>query len=166
MANITLGNGTLHLLTGNMLSSNKYNNMLNSFYGTNYEWNHIKLMSGTMPTDYSTLTSPGALTSQILGVDSGLTTADWDYIYDGSRRTGFTLNMNNYITASATGTVEWFWWYTNTSSSYNGGALGASFIGSVGTSGTDLVIPSTSIISGKRYKITNINLNISQEYTY
>ena len=116
----------------------------------------IRFMSGTPETDFSNLTSATALSGQVLW-DASVVINDWDTFSDR-----LELNHQAHHSATATGTVQWFWYLVY--DGYNN--IDFQFIGTVGTSGTDLILPSTTITSGKKYKVTGLTLTINQDYTF
>jgi len=135
----------------------------------------LAIYKGTVPTDFSTLTSFNAKSADLL------------ITYDATQYTSstginqFTGSQDNvnpmvvtttYVNATATGTATWFWWFTtplngpniwnNTVVPYN------QIVGTVGItgSGADLTIPSVSIVSGAPYRIFNYRLQIPTEWTF
>jgi hypothetical protein len=126
-------------------------------YGT------IKLMKGIVPVDFSGLTTSSSRSSDTL--------VTWT-----TNQAGFTFNDpttnvdgiaeidSPYSTASASGIATWFWWYVT--QTYSGSATLLQLVGTVGTSGTDLVIADTTIIAGANYRFQNLKFDVPTEYTY
>jgi len=135
----------------------------------------LAIYKGTVPVDFSTLTSFNAKAADLL------------ITYDATQYTSstginqFTGSQDNvnpmvitttYVNASATGTATWFWWFTtplsgsniwsNTTVPYN------QIVGTVGItgSGADLTLPSVAITSGSPYRIFNYRLQIPTEWTF
>lgn len=166
MATVSFGSGVLHNAYMQLTQSSGDHSLLHHTGGTNGDEAHIKMMSGTMPSDFTTLTGPNDLSGQVLWYTQGIGNK-WDLTTDGnSMNTQMTLNQTDYNVATASGTAEWFWYHVNDSTTYNTGNIKFQFIGSVGTSGTDLILPSTSIVSGKYYRVRGITLTLQSEYTY
>jgi len=168
MATVTFSKGWLADFYNRQESSNGDWNFTE--YNT-YESLYLKLMSGTIPTDFSTLTSPADLIGQTLWKKQ-LTYGDIDKNYtthgDQTLSSSFEINMNNYQSARLSGTVEWFWLYQTTLASGDdgSGSIHWQMLGSVGTSGTDLILPTTSIVNSKSYRIRGLGFQLNQDYTY
>ena len=173
MATVTLSNGLLssfyYRLTDFSDSSNEAPYNLHHYSSTTNFSSRLKLMSGTIPADFSTLTAANSLSDQVLWSHTLLDFEEWvteTANFGGSSlRNKALLNMNNYVQATQTGTAEWFWYSVPTGTSSDA-SIYFQFIGSVGTSGTDLILPTTSITSGKNYRIRGLELQIAQDYTY
>ena len=139
-----------------------YNNLKSNLNGS---YNYIRLMSGTMPSDFSSMTNLSTLEPQVLWQKNLSGQNFWSW---SSGDNYVTLNTT-FSTARNTGTAEWFWVFdsANSNDPLTGGSPDFQFIGSVGTVGTDLLVGSTSITSGKYYRITGLKLSLSAtEYTW
>ena len=168
MATVTLSNGLLSRFYTRLSTSGSYDYNLNHYNNTDYYTGRICLMSGTIPTDFTDLTTRGSLSDQVLWAydnTGSFSNNSWETEQTGSAHTSSIFDMKNYAAATATGTAEWFWYSVGTSIS-SSSAIYFQFIGTVGTSGTDLVLPTTSITSGKNYRIRGLRLQIAQDYTY
>jgi len=123
----------------------------------------IKLMKGTVPVDFSGLTTSSSRSSDTL--------VTWT-----TNQIGFTFNDpttnvdgiaeidSPYSTASVSGIATWFWWYVT--QTYSGSDTLLQLVGTVGTSGADLIIGDTTIIAGANYRFQNLKFDIPTEYTY
>lgn len=120
----------------------------------------IKIMKGTIPTDFSTLTSTTSRSADVLitflksGIGSPILITT-----DANPITCWTTNQ----TATASGTATWFWAYS-TAGSY----LGCQMLGTVGVtgSGMDLEISDTNIISGQDYRVHQLRVNVPTTWNY
>ena len=145
--------------------------------GAGYSGNamgQICIMQGSVPTDFSTLTSVNSRLSDIL--------IRYTVSYSGLPSMGdfatsqFNVNPLNvstqYRAATASGTATWFWWFavptTGGGSSSDSSPLFHQIIGTVGPplSGADLEIPTTSIVSGEQYRIMNLRIQFPTTWTY
>jgi hypothetical protein len=130
----------------------------NSIDDVNYST--INLMKGTVPTDFSGLTSPSSRSSDILVTwntgSAGFTFNDPVTNVDGIARVD-----TPYAVASASGIATWFWWYSSKLTT-----IYIQLCGTVGTSGTDVILADTTIISGANYRLLNLKFDVPTEYTY
>jgi hypothetical protein len=114
----------------------------------------IEVYSGTQPTDANT-----AIGSQVLLATLDLSaTAFGTATASGSAGSRVVTAAANSITsgnAVATGTAAWFRCYKSNGTS-------VVFDGSVGTSGADLNLSSTSIVSGEPVSITSFSVSESE----
>lgn len=134
----------------------------------------IFLMKGVVPTSFTGLNTIGARSSDIL----------CRFMPGNNAAGNFSTSQVNinpavisteYVAASASGQVTWFWWvavrnvWNNViyTPDYNAG-LHHSAYGTVGTSGSgaDLEMPSTNIVSGELYRIRNLRLQFPSTWTY
>ena len=113
----------------------------------------MRLMKGTVPTDFADLTSTSSRTDDIL--------IEFPVINDTSVGTGYKSYSNTYYTALQSGTATWLWGYDS-----SGITLVWQFVGTVGTAGTDLIIGDTAIIAGAKYRLVDIVFEFPQNYTY
>lgn len=133
------------------------------------------IMKGTVPTDFSTLTSFNARSADML------ITFDPTRFSSSSGTSAFSptvaganpANISTiYINASASGTATWFWWFTTPLGSFNtfNNAVVPyhQIVGTVGLSGSgaDLTIPSVNIVTGSPYRIYNYRLQIPASWTF
>ena len=122
----------------------------------------LVLMKGTVPTDFSELTSPGSRSSDVLVTWTVASTAG-SWVEEGAN--SIYLQSTDLATASQSGTATWLWWYNPYSNTgihhqavFTVGALG---------SGSDYELANTGIVSGKGYKLVNgPRLSLATEYTY
>lgn len=142
---------------------------------TNEIGGRLAIMKGTVPVDFSTLTSFNARSADMLIM------FDATSFTSSSGTNAFLPTQDNvnpmvistvYINASATGTATWFWWFTTPLSAFNTWndtvAPYNQIVGTVGItgSGDDLTLPSVSILSGSPYRISNYRLQIPTDWTY
>ena len=126
---------------------------------------YISIYSGSVPTDFSTLTLPSSRSADVL-----LT-----FVSGINQIFQYTVNVTSnpavintaYTTASASGTATWFRWYT----AYAGTAptsVVQQIIGTVGAtgSGADLEIPTTALVSGTAYRIQNLRIQFPSSWSY
>jgi hypothetical protein len=135
----------------------------------------LAIYKGTVPADFSTLTSFNAKISDLL------ITFDATSFTSSTGINQFTGSQNNvnpmvisttYVNATASGTATWFWWFTSSaggSNTWNNTAAPINqIIGTIGItgSGADLTLPSVNIVSGSPYRIFNYRLQIPTEWTF
>jgi len=135
----------------------------------------LAIFKGTVPVDFSTLTSFNAKASDLLITYDA---TSWSSSTGINQFTGSQDNVNpmvittTYVNATATGTATWFWWFTTPLSGFNVWNNATvpynQIVGTVGItgSGADLTIPSVSITSGSPYRIFNYRLQIPTEWTF
>lgn len=134
-------------------------------------YSHIALMSGTMPSDFTSIPATGSgnntwtsdYAGQMLWINQ--LSSEWS---TPSGQNIMTLNTN-YTQARLTGTAEWFWCFKASGNDPETvqRTISYDFIGSVGTSGTDLIVGSTSITSGKYYRVGGLQLSFpGLDYNY
>ena len=113
------------------------------------------IMQGAVPTDFTGLTSTSSRSSDILvSLDPAVTQA--------TTTTDAVCTLSTaYATATRSGTATWFWWYV-----FSGTNITRQIVGTVGTSGTDLVIGSDSITIGHQYRIIDFDFKVPTDYTY
>lgn len=143
----------------------------------------INIMQGTVPTDFSTLTSSAVRSSDILCSFPVYqdTTASINPSNAGNATLTYNpciLNSNpctigtTYVNAVASGTATWFWWRVLPNINVNPyvpvGTIIHQIIGDVGVAGSSAVLqlPSTSIVSGQPYRIQNFQLAFPTTWTY
>jgi hypothetical protein len=121
----------------------------------------LRIMKGTIPSDFSTLTNGATSRSSDILIDFSTLGAGTSVMFSGCTNANgiFTLNTNLTV-AGASGTAEWFWWVAYTSSTPT--VLYNQVFGTVGTigSGADIEIPSVSIIAGNPYRISGVKWQI------
>lgn len=142
MATITFGNITRSYLVQDVFTA----------------FDGMKLMSGTVPSDFTGLTSAGSMNSNVLVEFTSLTKST-----AGGSSYDFNLYTTGYSTALSSGTATWLWGYeldTDNSTILN------QFIATVGTSGTDVILGNTAIISGAKYRLQDIRFEFPEDYTY
>jgi len=135
----------------------------------------LAIFKGTVPVDFSGLTSFNAKSSDLL------ITFDATQYTSSTGINQFTGSQNNvnpmvitttYVNASASGTATWFWWFTTPlsgSNVWNNSIVPYNqIVGTVGVtgSGADLTIPSVDIVAGAPYRIYNYRLQIPTEWTF
>lgn len=127
----------------------------------------IGIYQGTVPTDFSGLTTPTSRSADLL--------VQWDSTNSNNFSMSINVTVNPaiinsaYQVATASGTATWFRWYTRVS---DGGFVtpyvATQIIGTVGAtgSGADLEIPSTAIVSGRAYRIQNLRILFPSSWSY
>jgi hypothetical protein len=112
----------------------------------------MALCKGTVPTSH-----PATYTAR-----SADFLVEWNDGSGNSSGTAFDLTTNvldvtTIITrpaaAAAAGLATWFWLFSGPQRSYSAD-ISQSIIGTVGTSGTDLIISNANIVAGLQYRIT------------
>lgn len=130
----------------------------------------LMILKGTVPADFSTLTSLSVRSADVLMTFS---TIAGDF-------TPAIANVNPgiistiYRASAAAGTATWFWWVTRQIGDGAGSVYTQyttpinQMFGTVGITGggADLEIPDTNIVSGLPYRITNLRLNFPTTWTY
>ena len=149
------------------------NNAYTLGYGTGLNggsWNNIsavdmRLMKGTVPTDFSGIPNLYSRASDTLVTWNGSPASN---LWQDTSDTSISLTYTPLKYATAGGTATWLWWY-----SYNSdlpyGALQYSVVFTVGIlgSGADFEIPTTNIVSGNGYKLINgPRLTMATEFNY
>lgn len=137
----------------------QYGFRTSEWFGTNY--GVIKLMKGSVPTDFTALVNTTSRASDTLVT---WTTGDAGFSFNDplTNDDGIAVVSSGYAVASASGIATWFWWYSKTNTT----TILAQLAGTVGTSGTDMVIADTTIIAGANYRFLNLKFDIPTEYTY
>jgi hypothetical protein len=130
---------------------------------TQQSYGTIKLMKGTVPLDFSGLTTSSSRSSDTL-VTWTTNQAGFSFNEPTTNIDGIAEIDSGYSTASASGIATWFWWYVTQTYSSTDTLL--QLVGTVGTSGTDLIIADTTIIAGANYRFLNLKFDIPTEYTY
>jgi hypothetical protein len=129
----------------------------------------VKLMKGTVPTDFSELTSTTSRDSDIL-VTWTTSTIGWNFTDPVTNFDGLAVVSSPYAVATASGIATWFWWYLATPANpvypATENYIVIQLAGTVGTSGADLNIPDTTIIAGANYRFENLKFDVPTEYTY
>jgi hypothetical protein len=120
----------------------------------------IRIMKGTVPTDFSTLTTPSSRSADILYQVYGSETSYWNLT------TGVNpIVFNTYLkAATGTGTATWFWMLAQN----RYGTIANQLLGTVGLngSGADLEIADVNIVSGTQYKIVDLKIQFPSVWTY
>ena len=99
----------------------------------------LRLMKGTVPANFSTLTNSSSRSSDIL--------ASWDSSAFNWGVADAVSSLNTeYAVASQSGTATWFWWYQPKTTNA-GSDIVWQIVGTVGTTGTDLVLSNTTVVS-------------------
>ena len=122
-----------------------------------YNYPSLRIMKGTVPTDFTGLTSSSSRASDVLIQYDKIT----GELVNSSTANPITINTV-YKTPIASGTATWFWLYS-------GDELKQQMVGTVGTvsSGADMEISSVNIVSGTAYRVINSNfLTIPSVWTY
>jgi type II secretory pathway pseudopilin PulG len=146
MSTITLSSNLQNAIVSNLFESGSSPSITG---GT------IKMMKGTVPTDFSGLTNASSRSADVLWSDtisSG----------EGILANGVWTLSTAYQFATQSGTATWYWL------SNWGGNGGSQIVGTIGTtgSGADLTLDSTTILSGAWYRVYNLKFTIPTTYTY
>lgn len=124
----------------------------------------ILIMKGTIPTNFTGLTSWGVRSSDVLVQYSRLS-SQINVSFPGNNTALFSTPYN---TASANGTATWFWLLSTQGSGGSTEPIWNQIIGTVGTlgSGADMQISSTNIVSGQSYRVITAQLTFPVSWTY
>jgi hypothetical protein len=129
---------------------------------SNFTYSKLKIMKGTMPSDFTSLTTETSRSTDVLWSLFGGSTDYYNTItYQNP------IKINSYlVTATTTGTATWFWMGTFNSQGINPAYQG--MIGTVGLtgSGADLEIADVNIVSGNQYKIVDLKIQFPSVWTY
>lgn len=137
------------------------NSTFKNYYNEDYEdiKSQFKIMKGTVPGDFSTLTAANSRGSDVL-VAWNSTQFNW------ANLAGNTSSMNTqYAAASQAGTATWFWWYMPSTAAVDAAPIWQ-IVGTVGTTGTDLVLDNAALVAGSTYRIYNFSFSIPENFTY
>lgn len=126
---------------------------------TTYPYLLFKILKGTVPTDFSTLTTPGARSADEL-ITFGTTNTDTFTVTTSANPVKITTP---FLAASASGIATWFRMISSGS-----GTISHQIIGTVGIdgSGSDLEVQSTTITSGELYRLFEFKLTFPTSWTY
>lgn len=125
---------------------------------------YVKIMKGTPPVGFSGLTQTTSRSSDVLVT---FTMDDTDVFEKFSNfETNPVVIETTYQQASASGTATWFWWVV-TETDPGSNIIGHQIVGTIGTvgSGSDLEMLSTTIESGKYYRVSNLKFLFPNTYT-
>lgn len=127
----------------------------------------INVYQGTVPSDLSTLTAYNSRSADVLVIFNCTSPGLYTSTINVSVNPAFISTA--YTNATATGTATWFRWYTyNSSQDSPQFQIMHQIIGTVGAtgSGADLEISSTSIVSGRAYRIQTLRIQFPSSFTY
>jgi len=124
--------------------------------GTYSDDSMMRIMKGTVPTDFTGLQSLSARAEDVL--------IEWSV--DNNVFDDADIVVTDYIAAVGTGTATWFWWGAVEETYGDPDAMSVQMIGTVDTQNADLVVGSTSIVEGKFYRVTGLKFLVPQSYTY
>ena len=131
----------------------------------------INFMQGTIPTDFSTLTTVGSRASDILCRFQTGQDGPGDFLVS-QYNVNPAIIATQYVTAIASGTATWFWWYaaedSGTGQPNNSSPLVQQAFGTMGLtgSGSDLEMVSNTIVAGHQYRILNLRVQFPSIWTY
>ena len=182
MSTIDLSPQTLINLNTSIFSENYASNsaagannapLLAAYGGGATDIGVMAVMKGIVPSNFSTLTSYSARSSDVLILYTN---------FGGGSNMFSTSNIGQnpaiistvYQAAQQTGTATWLWWMSvlSTGGGYpNINTTSAPFvqiIGSIGItgSGADFIMSSTSIVTGVQYRVINIEMSIPNPWTF
>lgn len=123
---------------------------------------YISIYKGVVPTDFTGLTLPSSRSADML-VQFPVSSNIFDLTTIVT--TNPVIINTAFVLAAAAGTATWFRWYTVYAA---GPAIVQQIIGTVGAtgSGADLEIPTTSIVSGRAYRIQNLRIQFPSSWSY
>lgn len=157
--------------TANSVSNSKLLGYPNS---SGADAHQFRIMKGTAPADFSTLTTYGSRSSDVLAVYA----TNYTFGAGVFSITDTTVNpvvvQSVYFTASASGTATWFWWTvtqlpSNGASPPSAGAVPLQqIIGTVGApgSGADLEVYNTTLTAGDPLRVLNFKISFPSSWTY
>jgi hypothetical protein len=169
-------NFLMNNISGQTSTTPTTSGLLISAGSTNYVGGRFAIMKGTVPLDFSTLTSYSARSADtlILFQSSAATTPSLTNEFSPSQQNVNPMVITTiYVNATASGTATWFWWFTTPRTGvgiiYDNAILPYNqIVGTVGItgSGADLTLPSVTITSGNAYRIVNYRLEIPTSWTF
>lgn len=164
-----VGNSYISGFCHRMMQTNEINNFSAAYHGYFGGWVNssaastafIRIMKGTIPTDFSGLTVASSRSTDVL---LQVLASDTTYYNITSNINPIVINTN-LKAAIASGIATWFWvgcYYNSNNIILN------QFLGNVGVtgSGADLEIADTNIISGNQYKVVNLRIDFPRIWTY
>ena len=126
----------------------------------------MAIMQGSVPSNFSTLTSFSARSSDVLVSFFPAITSQGDFSPSITSANPATISTV-YKTATQAGTATWLWWLITqtqaTSPYYNSSAtLYHQMIGTVGAtgSGADFIMSSTTISTSYQYRVLNLQIQL------
>jgi hypothetical protein len=141
----------------NVILSNEYEEqILHGIMNKIVDNGYIKIMKGSITTDFSDLTQVDSRSADVL-----LTLDPAKIVSTVGDRTA-TISAS-HSAASASGTAAWFWWYSPTDSS-SSSTIEFQLAGTIGTSGADLVIGDTALVQGENYRLTNLIMKLPNSF--
>ena len=144
MANIILSNEWEEVILKNMMNTMVDNGV-------------IKIMQGSITTDFSDLTTANSRSGDVL------LTLDPDQMVSsvGDRQ---AIISASHTVASASGTAAWFWWYHPLTTSSTSSIV-YQVAGTISTAApADLIIGDTNIVAGKNYRLTNLVIKLPNSF--
>ena len=158
-------------------NSTTLNGSTNSFISAGYSspgygCSVMAIMQGSVPSNFSTLTSFSARSSDalVIFVPGAGTIGDFS---PSNTSANPALISTVYKTATQAGTATWLWWlvvsgqtaspfYTTSTAPIH------QMIGTIGTSGSgaDFIMSSTTISTSFQYRVVNLQLSIPTPWTY
>lgn len=168
MSTISFSSGLRQLLGESLFVNSvsaSYRGVANSTFRNYYSEDYVdvksqfRIMKGTVPANFSALTAANSRSTDVL-LSWNSTQFNWANV------AGTTSSMNTqYAQASQSGTASWFWWYMPISDAADA-ALIWQIVGTVGSTGTDLVLDDPAIVSGSNYRINNFRFSVPETFTY
>ena len=141
----------------NVILSNEYEErILHGIMNKIVDNGYIKIMKGSITTDFSDLTQVDSRSSDVL-----LTLDPSKIVSTVGDRTA-TISAS-HTAATASGTAAWFWWYSPTDGS-SSSTIEFQLAGTIGTSGADLVIGDTALVQGENYRLTNLIMKLPNSF--
>ena len=116
------------------------------------------IMKGAITTDFSDLTHVTSRSDDVLLEYTPQSTTE---------TTGNDRSARIYtgqVTATTSGTASWFWLYHPVDHTSGSSEILYQMIGTIGTSGSDLNIPTTTVTSGLSYNVNNLILKLPNTF--
>ena len=132
------------------------------YYFSPPEHHYLRLMTGTVPTDFSGLTSLTSRSSDLL--IQWDTKNDTEWSNDGIKT--FWQNGTSLVYATTGGVATWLWWVGASGATSTLWHQAVFTVGALG-SGSDFELLNTTIIAGNGYRLVNgPRITMSTEWNY
>ena len=116
------------------------------------------IMKGSIPTNISDLSHVTSRSDDVL-LEFTPQSATETTGNDRSARI-----FTGQVTATTSGTASWFWLYHPVDHTSGSSEILYQMIGTIGTSGSDLNIPTTTVTSGLSYNVNNLILKLPNTF--
>ncbi len=121
-----------------------------AYLGSIPVYQYLRLMKGTVPTDFSGLTGLSSRSSDVLVQWETKDQTGW--LNDGVKT--FWMTGTDLVYATTGGTATWLWWLSAHSNSATVHHQAVFTVGTLG-SGSDFELLNTTVISGNGYRLVN-----------